>query len=72
VPDLRQKSFRQAKPMIEALGFKVGKTTYIDNIGKDMVLSLRYKGNVLDPNTKLPKTSVIDVVLGNGNRPGGN
>ncbi|QCE41770.1 PASTA domain-containing protein [Psychroserpens sp. NJDZ02] len=72
VPDLRQKSFRQAKPMIEALGFKIGKTTYIDNIGKNMVLSLRHKGNVLEPNTKLPKTSVIDVVLGNGNRPGGN
>ena len=72
VPDLRQKSFRQARPMIEALGFQVGKTTYIDNIGKDMVLGLRFNGSVLEPNTKLPKTSKIDVVLGNGNRPGGN
>ncbi|WP_397363482.1 PASTA domain-containing protein [Olleya sp. R77988] len=72
VPDLRQRTFRQAKPMLEALGFKLGKTTYIDNIGKDMVLGLRYNGNVLNPDTKLPKTSVIDVVLGNGNRPSGN
>ncbi|RAJ13461.1 PASTA domain-containing protein [Olleya aquimaris] len=72
VPDLRQRSFRQAKPTLEALGFKVGKTTYIDNIGKDMVLGLRYKGKVLEPDTKLPKTAVIDVVLGNGNRPTAN
>ncbi|AXO80163.1 PASTA domain-containing protein [Olleya aquimaris] len=69
VPDLYQKSYRQAKPMIEALGFKVGKKTYIDNIGKDMVLGLRYQGKVLKPGTKLPKTTAIDVVLGNGNRP---
>lgn len=69
VPDLRQKSFRQAKPVLQALGFEVGKTTYIDNIGKDMVLDLRYNGSVLKPNTKLPKTAKIDVVLGNGNRP---
>lgn len=72
VPDLRQKSFRQAKPMIEALGFKIGKTIYIDHIGKDMVRELRHKGDVIAPNAKLPKTAVIDVVLGNGNRSGDN
>lgn len=72
VPDLSHKSFRQAKPTIEALGFKIGKTIYVDHIGKDMVRELRHKGETLKPNTKLPKTAVIDVVLGNGNRPGGN
>ena len=72
VPDLRQRTFRQAKPTLEALGFKIGKTTYVDNIGKDMVLGLRYKGKTLEPGTKLPKTTAIDVVLGNGNRPNSN
>lgn len=69
VPDLTQQTFRQAKPTLEALGFKIGKLTYVDNIGKDIVLKMHQKGETLRPGDKLPKTSVIDVVLGNGNRP---
>ncbi|TYB74423.1 PASTA domain-containing protein [Bizionia saleffrena] len=67
VPDLRQRTFRQAKPTLEALGFKIGKTTYIDNIGKDMVLGLRFEGNPIAAGEQLSKTSTIDFVLGNGN-----
>jgi beta-lactam-binding protein with PASTA domain len=69
VPDLRQQTFRNAKPVLKALGFEVGKITYRDNIGKDMVLGLRYNGSALSPGTKLEKTSKIDLVLGNGKRP---
>ena len=36
-------TYRQVKPMLEALGFQVGKITYVDNIGKDMVLKLTHK-----------------------------
>ncbi|MEW4924928.1 PASTA domain-containing protein [Algibacter sp. 2305UL17-15] len=69
VPDLRERTFRQAKPNLEALGFQVGKITYVDNLGKDIVLQLRYDGKPISPGEKLPKTSKIDLVLGNGNRP---
>jgi len=69
VPDLRERTFRQAEPNLEALGFKVGKITYVDNLGKDIVLQLKYNGETLNPGDKLPKTSKIDLVLGNGNRP---
>jgi len=69
VPDLRQQTFRNAKPVLNALGFEVGKITYRDNIGKDMVLGLRYNGSNLSPGTKLEKMSKIDLVLGNGKRP---
>ena len=69
VPDLKERTFRQAKPTLEALGFKIGKLTYIDNIAKDMVLKMQYKGKAINPGDKLAKTSVIDLVLGNGNRP---
>ena len=70
VPDLRERTFRQAKPTLEALGFKVGKVSYIDNIAKDLVLKMTFKGEELRPGDKLPKTSSIDFVLGNGNRTG--
>jgi eukaryotic-like serine/threonine-protein kinase len=69
VPDLKEKTFRQAKPTLEALGFALGKLTYVDNIGKDMVLKMQFKGKALEPGDMLPKTSKIDLVLGNGNRP---
>jgi beta-lactam-binding protein with PASTA domain len=70
VPDgLIDKTYRQVKPTLEALGFKVGKIIYVDNIGKDMVLRLSHKGTAIESGDKLPKTSVIDLVLGNGNRP---
>lgn len=71
VPDLRERTFRQAKPTLEAVGFKVGKVTYVDNIAKDLVLGMSFKGKDLKTGDKLPKTSTIDFVLGNGNRPGG-
>jgi len=69
VLDLKEKTFRQAKPTLEALGFKVGKITYEDNIGKDLVLKMTHKGKTIKPGEKLAKTSVIDLVLGNGKRP---
>ncbi|WP_194765820.1 PASTA domain-containing protein [Tamlana sp. I1] len=70
IPDgLIDKTFRQVKPTLEAFGFKIGKITYVDNIGKDMVLKLSNKGNTLHAGDKLEKTSVIDLQLGNGNRP---
>ncbi len=69
VPDLTEKTLRQAVPTLEAVGFQLGKLTYIDNIGKDVVLEMLYNGKEIHADTKLPKTSKIDLVLGNGNRP---
>lgn len=69
VPDLKERTFRQAKPMLEAVGFQVGKITYENNIGKDLVLKMRYKGKAIKKGDKLAKTSKIDLVLGNGKRP---
>jgi beta-lactam-binding protein with PASTA domain len=68
VPDILKRTFRQAKPQLEALEFKVGNISYIDNIGKDVVLGMKHKGKTLKPGTQLPLTSTIDLVLGNGNR----
>ena len=69
VPDLKEKTFRQAKPTLEALGFKVGKITYQNNIAKDLVLKMTHKGSTINEGDELAKTSVIDLVLGNGERP---
>ncbi len=68
VPNIVRRTFRQAKPTLEALGFEVGKISYIDDIGKDVVLSINFKGNKIEQGDLLPITSKIDLVLGNGNR----
>lgn len=66
IPNVIDKTRRQAEPTLKALGFKIGEITYIDHIGKDEVRQMRYKGKRLDPGDQLQKTSVIDLVLGNG------
>ena len=66
--DVIQKTRRQVEPKLLALGFKIGKITYIDHLGKDEVRSIRYKNQSVKSGELLPKTSTLDLVLGNGNR----
>ncbi|MFT5847610.1 MAG: beta-lactam-binding protein with PASTA domain [Psychroserpens sp.] len=68
VPNIVRRTFRQAKPTLETLGFEVGKVTYIDDIGLEEVIAIHYKGKTVKAGDMLPLTSKIDVVLGNGKR----
>ncbi len=66
IPNVIGKTRRQAEPTLKALGFKIGKITYTDHIGKDEVREMSYKGKRLRSGDQLQKTSTIDLVLGNG------
>lgn len=66
VPAIVGKTRRQAEPSLKALGFEIGKVTYVDWIGKDEVRDIRHKGKQVKAGDRLEKTSVIDLVLGNG------
>ncbi|MDG2498813.1 MAG: PASTA domain-containing protein [Flavobacteriaceae bacterium] len=68
VPDVIRRTFRQAKSSFEAVGFQIGTKTYKDDLGEDEVLQLRHNGQIIEAGTMLPKTSKIDLVLGNGVR----
>ncbi len=68
VPNIIQITKRNAESMLKAVGLEVGKITYRDNIGKEMVLEIRYQGKKIAPGSVLPKTTKIDLILGNGNR----
>ena len=72
VPELKERTLRQARPTLEALGFEVGKLTYVDNIATDVVLKMSHNGKEIEAGDMLSKTSKIDLVLGNGKRPGSN
>ncbi|MEM7086087.1 MAG: PASTA domain-containing protein [Bacteroidota bacterium] len=67
IPEVVGKTRRQAEPTLKSIGFAVGEVTYRKYIAKDEVLELRHKGIKIEAGDKLQKTSVIDLVLGDGN-----
>ncbi|CAZ94748.1 PASTA domain-containing protein [Zobellia galactanivorans] len=66
VPNIIQVTQRNATSMLRAVGLDVQRVTYIDQLGKDMVYYIKYKGKQIKPGDKLPKTSKIELVCGNG------
>jgi len=67
IPDLVEKTYRQAVPTLKALGLEEGSITYKPYLGKDMVIEMRLNGKKLNPGDKVFKSSKIDLVLGDGN-----
>ena len=68
LPNIIQITKRNAVSLLKSVGFEVGEYTYRDNIGKDMVLEVMHDGEIIEPGVLLPKTTKIDLVLGNGKR----
>jgi beta-lactam-binding protein with PASTA domain len=68
VPNIIQITKRNAVSTLKAVGLDVGKITFRDNIGKNMVLEMRFEGAKIEAGATVPKTSKIDLVLGNGKR----
>lgn len=66
IPDLIRKTRRQVEPTLRSLGFVIGDVTYKPDIAADAVLELRHKGRLIEPGDELTKTSVIDLVVGDG------
>lgn len=66
IPNLIEKTFRQAEPTLKSLGLQLGKVTYKPYLGKDMVLEMLIDGKKVKPGTEVMKTTKIDLVLGDG------
>ena len=66
IPNVVGKTRRQAEPTLMALGFQIGKISFRPYIAEDEVLELRHKGSKVEPGDALPKTAVIDLILGDG------
>ncbi len=67
IPNIIEKTYRQAVPTLKSLGLEEGNITYKPYIGKDMVLEMHWNGKKLNPGDKVFKSSKIDLVLGDGN-----
>ena len=66
LPKISGLTLRQARNIIESLGFKFGEIEYVDDIARDEVISISHAGNELNEGDYLKRTSVIDFKLGNG------
>lgn len=66
VPDVINKYSVLAFHRLEQVGLKVGDTIYEPSIQRDAVLRILFKGNPIKPMTKVPRFSVVDVVIGSG------
>ncbi|WP_298780484.1 PASTA domain-containing protein [uncultured Polaribacter sp.] len=69
IPELNGRTKRQAISELRAKGLNVGTNyTYVRDIGKDVVRGLKFEGKIVNTNDKLPKNSIVELVLGDGKR----
>lgn len=66
IPNVLDQTKRQVVIQLKSLGFRMGKERFIKDIGYDVVRGLESNGKKIEPGDKLPKNSVIDLVLGDG------
>jgi eukaryotic-like serine/threonine-protein kinase len=66
VPDLVDKTYRQAVPTLKSVGLLEGTITYVPHMGKDMVLEMKINGVTVKPGKKVLKATKVDLVLGDG------
>ena len=66
MPDLVDKSLRQAKNLLDNAGLKTGQVQMVPATLSGYVLSQTYKDRPILPGTKIPKGSVINMDVGRG------
>lgn len=66
MPDLRGFSYRSAQMFLESLGLKAGNISYTPDIARNAVKDQLLNGKTITPGSKVPMSTAIDLVLGNG------
>lgn len=66
IPDLLGKTKRQVVTHLTSIGFRIGSSTYVPDIGRDVVRKLKFNGKELEKGEMVAKNSKIDLVLGDG------
>ncbi len=66
--DFYGKTKNEVEAQLRSVGFIIGEYSYIPDLGKNVVRKLLFRGKELKKGSKLPKKSVIDLVLGDGKK----
>lgn len=67
IPEFYGKTKKEIEQIIVNSGFIIGEYEEVEDIGT-VIRGLKYKEQVLSKGDKLPKMSVVDIVIGNGMR----
>lgn len=68
MPDLRDLTLRQAINILESNKLKTGKLIYQPSFDKNAVLEQMFDNDTIMPGDTIPRGSVIDLVIGSGER----
>ncbi|WP_289158253.1 PASTA domain-containing protein [uncultured Muribaculum sp.] len=66
VPALTDMSLRQARSVLEGLGIKNVRESYVDSEYKDLVLGAKFNGLQLKPGARIPATATVTIEVGRG------
>lgn len=66
VPNLIDKSLRQANIELTTFGLKIGELIYKPDLAQNAVLGMKLKGKEIEPGDEVPQGSIIDLILGDG------
>ena len=65
-PDIEGKTFLEARSILNNYQLKVGDTSYVSDVARDVIISISFGGHPMDMGQEIPKGSRIDLVLGDG------
>lgn len=66
VPAVLGLNLSVATGVVIGAGFKIGDTIYRNDLAKDLILEVRYQGNVIKEQDKLPMGEALTLVVGTG------
>ena len=66
MPNLKNLSLRQALVTLESKGLEVGELEYIEYFAKNAIIDQLLGEEPIEPDTEIPKGSIINLVLGKG------
>jgi hypothetical protein len=69
MPDLTDGSLVNAEAILKSNELKIGRILYEPSPFKNLVREFRYAGRRIEAGTRIPKGSVIDLIVGDGNGP---
>lgn len=66
LPDLQDKSLRQAMSLLENNAFILGDLQYVDHYAQNLVRYVKVNSQIVNHNDSLPKFTKVDLYLGDG------
>ncbi|HOP03692.1 MAG TPA: PASTA domain-containing protein [Tenuifilaceae bacterium] len=66
MPDIVGVTLRQAKSILELQGLSIGTLSFTPDIAVNNVLEQHFEGKTIEPGTKIPKGSKVNLLLGKG------